>query len=49
MIYFTYWARRKYLSHQYLPSDEFGIIPSPEILEKHIDYFKDLKNKLKQQ
>ncbi len=33
----------------HLPSDEFGIIPSPEILEKHIDYFKDLKIKLKQQ
>ncbi|MGL5234930.1 MAG: AAA family ATPase [Empedobacter falsenii] len=33
----------------HLPSDEFGIIPSPEILEEHIERFKDLKIKLNQQ
>lgn len=33
----------------HLPSDEFGIIPTPEILEEHITLFKDLKTKLKQQ
>ncbi|WP_413534114.1 AAA family ATPase [Empedobacter brevis] len=33
----------------HLPSDEFGIIPSPKILEEHIERFKDLKIKLNQQ
>lgn len=33
----------------HLPSDEFGIIPSPEILEEHIKEFKELKIKLKEQ
>lgn len=32
----------------HLPSDEFGIIPSPEILEEQIKKFKELKSKLKQ-
>lgn len=31
----------------HLPSDEFGIIPSPEILEERINEFKELKIKLK--
>lgn len=33
----------------HLPSDEFGIIPTPEILEEHINKFKEIKTKLKQQ
>ena len=33
----------------HLPSDEFGIIPTPEILEEHINIFKEIKTKLKQQ
>lgn len=33
----------------HLPSDEFSIIPTPEILEEHISLFKDLKTRLKQQ
>lgn len=33
----------------HLPSDEFGIIPSPEILEEQIKQFKELKIKLKEQ
>lgn len=33
----------------HLPSDEFGIIPSPEILEEQINHFKELKIKLKEQ
>ncbi len=33
----------------HLPSDEFGIIPSPEILEQQINDFKELKQKLKAQ
>lgn len=33
----------------HLPSDEFGIIPSPEILEEQIKEFKELKIKLKEQ
>lgn len=32
----------------HLPSDEFGIIPSPEILEEQINHFKELKIKLKE-
>ncbi len=32
----------------HLPSDEFGIIPSPEILEEQINDFKELKIKLKE-
>lgn len=31
----------------HLPSDEFGIIPSPEILEQQIQDFKNLKEQLK--
>ena len=31
----------------HLPSDEFGIIPTPEILEEHINIFKEIKTKLK--
>ncbi len=31
----------------HLPSDEFGIIPSPEILEEQIGNFKTLKEQLK--
>lgn len=33
----------------HLPSDEFGIIPSPEILEQQIKDFKELKQKLREQ
>ena len=33
----------------HLPSDEFGIIPSPEILEQQINDFKELKQKLREQ
>jgi energy-coupling factor transporter ATP-binding protein EcfA2 len=33
----------------HLPSDEFEIIPSPEILEEQINHFKELKIKLKEQ
>lgn len=33
----------------HLPSDEYGIIPSPEILEEKIKEFKKLKIKLKEQ
>ena len=33
----------------HLPSDEFGIIPTPEILEEHINIFKEIKIKLNQQ
>ncbi len=33
----------------HLSSDEFGIIPSPEILEQQINDFKELKKKLKEQ
>ena len=33
----------------HLPSDEFGIIPTPEILEEYINKFKEIKTKLKQQ
>jgi energy-coupling factor transporter ATP-binding protein EcfA2 len=32
----------------HLPSDEFGIIPSPEILEQQIIDFKELKQKLRE-
>ncbi len=32
----------------HLPSDEFGIIPSPEILEQQINDFKELKQKLRE-
>lgn len=32
----------------HLPSDEFGIIPSPEILEQQINDFKGLKQKLRE-
>lgn len=31
----------------HLPSDEFGIIPTPEILEQQIVDFKDLKDRIK--
>ncbi|ERJ60216.1 AAA family ATPase [Sphingobacterium paucimobilis] len=31
----------------HLPSDEFGIVPSPEILEEQIENFKTLKEQLK--
>lgn len=33
----------------HLPSDEFGIIPNPEILEEQINDFKELKIKLNRQ